>query len=272
MFPDLRPDQPIGIFDSGIGGLTVAGAVARLLPAEDIIYFGDTAHLPYGDKSFEAIQGYCNRIADFLLERRCKLILIACNTASAAAYETLSHHLRDRAILINVIDPLVAAVASDPSLTKVGIIGTKATISSGVYDRKLKERKPTLEVSSLATALLASMIEAGFYNNSVSQAIINSYLAYPDFQDVQAMLLACTHYPLIRNEIDFYFNKRVKIFDSTLTAAQAVQEALEKNNLLNSQSSAFRHFCISDYTESFAQTTKVFFGQEVQLTHCPLWD
>ncbi|HZG01086.1 MAG TPA: glutamate racemase [Chitinophagales bacterium] len=272
MSATLRANQPIGIFDSGIGGLTVAGAVARLLPNERIVYFGDTAHLPYGDKSLEAIQGYSERIADFLLEKNCKLILIACNTASAAAYDTLKQHVGDRALLLNVIDPLVKAVAADDSIKKVGIIATKATISSGVYERKLKEAKPTLEVASLATALLASMIEAGFYNNSVSQAIINSYLSYPDFQDVSGMLLACTHYPLIRGEIDFYFRHRVKVFDSTDTAAHAVKEALEQNNLLNGESSGGKHFCVSDYTDSFAQTTKLFFGEAIALEHCPIWE
>jgi glutamate racemase len=268
----LRANQPIGIFDSGIGGLTVAGAVVRLLPNERIVYFGDTAHMPYGDKSLEAIQGYSQRISDFLLEQNCKLILIACNTASAAAYETLKQHIGERALLLNVIDPLVKAVAADETIKKVGIIATKATISSGVYERKLKEARPSLEVASLATALLASMIEAGFYNNSVSQAIINSYLSYPDFQDVQGMLLACTHYPLIRNEIDFYFRHRVKVFDSTDTAAQAVKQALEQHNLLNTEQNNDKRFCVSDYTDSFAQTTKLFFGKEIDLQHCPIWD
>lgn len=272
MSAHLRANQSIGIFDSGIGGLTVAGAVARLLPHENIVYFGDTAHLPYGDKSLEAIQGYSKRIADFLLEKHCKLILIACNTASAAAYDTLKEHIGDKALLLNVIDPLVKAVAADNDIKKIGIIATKATISSGVYERKLKHAKPSLEVASLATALLASMIEAGFYNNSVSQAVINSYLSYPDFQDVQGMVLACTHYPLIRNEIDFYFRHRVKVYDSTDTAANAVKEALAQHNLLNDEANPTKHFCVSDYTDSFAQTTKLFFGKEIALEHCPIWE
>jgi glutamate racemase len=204
--------NPIGIFDSGIGGLTVANAVSGLLPNEEIIYFGDTAHLPYGDKSAEAIQHYSIRIADFLLERNCKLILIACNTASAAAYETVRDHLAGRVPLINVIDPVVDVVAADMAIKKIGIIGTKATIKSGVYEHKLKAIRPDLETVALATALLASMIEAGFYNNSVSQAVINSYLAYPDFSDIQGMILACTHYPLIEKEVTSYFNHRIKIF------------------------------------------------------------
>lgn len=114
----MQSTQPIGIFDSGIGGLTVANAVSMALPNEEIIYFGDTAHLPYGDKSLEAVQGYSEKIADFLLEKNCKLILIACNTASAAAYETLKKHIGNRALLMNVIDPMVEAIANDSSIKK----------------------------------------------------------------------------------------------------------------------------------------------------------
>lgn len=267
----MNNNQPIGIFDSGIGGLTVAKAVTDLLPNEQIIYFGDTAHLPYGDKSFEAIQGYSKSIADFLLERNCKLILIACNTASAAAYDSLKSYIGDRALLLNVIDPLVKTVSEDLTINKVGIIGTKATIASGVYEHKLKKLRPKLEVASLATALLASMIEAGFYNNSVSHAVINSYLAYPDFQDVQGMILACTHYPLIRKEIEFFYHNRIKIYDSTSIVAEAVRKELLSKNLLSIEKKHSHNFYVSDFTESFEQTTRIFFSAEIKLEHYPLW-
>jgi len=268
----VQSTQPIGIFDSGIGGLTVANAVSMALPNEEIIYFGDTAHLPYGDKSLEAVQGYSEKIADFLLEKNCKLILIACNTASAAAYETLKKHIGNRALLMNVIDPMVEAIANDSSIKKLGIIGTKGTISSGIYEQKLKAARPSLEASSLATALLASMIEAGFYNNSVSQAIINSYLAYPDFQDVDGMVLACTHYPLIRKEIEFFYHNRIKVFDSTDIISSAVKKVLTENNLLNTSRSKAHHFFVSDFTPSFEQTARIFFKGEIVLEHFPLWE
>lgn len=264
--------NPIGIFDSGIGGLTVANAVSEALPNEEIIYFGDTAHLPYGDKSPEAIQHYAVRISDFLLERKCKIVLIACNTASAAAYETVRRHVAGAVPVLNVIDPVVNAVASDKSFKKIGIIGTKGTIKSQVYEHKLKAIRPDLEVVSLATALLASMIEAGFYNNSVSQAIINSYLAYPDFSDVQAMILACTHYPLIKKEVAAYFNQRVKIFDSTDVVTEVLKRTLTEKDMLNDQRRNPHHFYVSDFTESFEQTTKIFFRQEIHLELQNIWD
>src|ERR1039458_8401539 len=134
--------QAVGVFDSGIGGLTVANAISKLLPEEQIIYFGDTAHLPYGDKSKELICQYAARITDFLLhEKNCKAIVIACNTASAAAYELLRDQHKGTVPVINVIDPMIEAVIADDSIKKVGIIATKTTISSGVYQEKLSRRK-----------------------------------------------------------------------------------------------------------------------------------
>ena len=268
----MNNKNPIGIFDSGIGGLTVANAVSNALPNEKIIYFGDTAHLPYGDKSAEAVQHYAVKISDFLLEKNCKLILIACNTASAAAYEVVKNHVAGKVPVLNVIDPVVEAVAADKSFHKIGIIGTKGTIKSQVYEHKLKALRPGLEVVSLATALLASMVEAGFYNNSVSQAVINSYLQYPDFSDIQAMILACTHYPLIKKEVDSFFNGRVKIFDSTDVVVDHLKRVLSQKNLLNEKNSPQHHFYVSDFTESFEQTTKIFFKQEIHLEHCPIWE
>jgi len=267
----LKKENPIGIFDSGIGGLTVANAVSNTLPNEEIIYFGDTAHLPYGDKSAEAVQHYSVKISDFLLEKNCKLILIACNTASAAAFDVVKNHVAGKVPVLNVIDPVVEAVAADKSFRKIGIIGTKGTIKSQVYEHKLKALRPELEVVSLATALLASMIEAGFYNNSVSQAVINNYLQYPDFSDVQAMILACTHYPLIRKEVESFFNGRVKIFDSTDVVSEKVKNELTEKNLLNDQKRNHHRFFVSDFTESFEQTTKIFFRQEIHLEHCDIW-
>ncbi|MBA3647180.1 MAG: glutamate racemase [Chitinophagales bacterium] len=264
--------NPIGIFDSGIGGLTVANAVLKQLPGEQIIYFGDTAHLPYGDKSSEAIQHYSTRISDFLLEQNCKVILIACNTASAAAFDAVKSHVGERVPVLNVIDPVVESITADKSLTKVGIIGTKGTIKSGVYEQKLKISRPDLEVVPLATALLASMIEAGFYNNSISQAIINSYLAYPDFSNIQAMVLACTHYPLIEKEVSSFFNHRIKIFESTVLVAENIKRLLEEKDLLSNRNKGSHRFFVSDFTDSFEQTTKVFFQEKIHLEHAPVRD
>ena len=172
-------NRPLGIFDSGIGGLTVASAINELLPKEQIVYFGDTAHLPYGDKSPESIRKWAIAISDFLMTYDCKVILIACNSISSVAYDLIKSHIGNKAIVINVIDPVVQYVCDQPKLKSIGVIGTKATIKTDIYSKKIKGLKKSLNVSSLATPLLAPMIEEGFFNNKISKTIIHDYLSRP---------------------------------------------------------------------------------------------
>lgn len=257
---------PIGIFDSGIGGLSVANAVSKLLPNEQIIYYGDTAHLPYGDKSPDLIKHYSLRISEFLMRNeKCKSIVIACNTASAAAYEYLRDTHKGRVPIFNVIDPIVEAVIQDESIRTVGIIATKATIHSGTYQEKFQRRKPSLKVKAVATPLLASMIEEGFYNNTISQAVIHNYLAQTELADIDALVLGCTHYVMIKNEIDAYYNHKVKLFDSTDITAAKVKDILQKENLLSSSPVGANKFYVSDFTESFAAAAAKFYGENIHL-------
>jgi glutamate racemase len=263
----------IGIFDSGIGGLTVADAIHRLLPNEALVYFGDTAHLPYGDKSPELIRSYAKQITNFLLhEKKCKAIVIACNTASAAAYELLRDTFKGTVPVINVIDPMIEAVIADDTIKKVGIIATKTTVASGTYQEKFSRRKPSLKFAALATPLLASMIEEGFYNDSISTAVLREYLSYAEFNDIDAMVLACTHYPLIKNEIAVFFKNRIKIFDSALVVAQKLKWILEKENLAAAEKAGENIFYVSDLTDSFEKSTRIFFKGNIHLKHLPLWD
>ena len=195
-------DQPIGIFDSGVGGLTVAHAVQSQLPEEQIIYFGDTFHLPYGDKSGDSVRYYSIRIADFLLEYNCKVLLIACNTASASAYEQVRQHTSGRAMVFNVIDPVVNYLAASRISGKVGVIGTKGTINSGAYQSKLKIQIPGIEVVALSTPLFVPMIEEGFIYDDISNAIIRAYMSHPSLEGINNLILGCTHYPIIRKQIE----------------------------------------------------------------------
>lgn len=264
--------QPIGVFDSGIGGLTVANAISKLLPHEQIIYFGDTAHLPYGDKSKDLIRSYAQKITDFLLhEKHCKAIVIACNTASAAAYEWLRDQYKGSVPVINVIDPMIEAVLADEQIKKVGIIATKTTIASGVYQEKFTRRKPELHFAALATPLLASMIEEGFYNNKISGAILEKYLSHKDLNDIDALVLACTHYPLIKNEISAFYQHQVKIFDSAEVVAAKLKWILEKESLAADKKAAPDIFYVSDYTEPFEKTTQIFYGHKIHLELLNIW-
>lgn len=266
-----KAGNPIGVFDSGIGGLTVANAIQKVLPNENIIYFGDTAHLPYGEKSADSIKYYSIRIAQFLLQKKCKAIVIACNTASSLAYEVVKEFAGKDALVINVIDPVVEEVAVKNKSQKVGVIGTKATIKSDVYSKKIKLKDKNIDVASIATPLLASMIEEGFFNNKISRTIINSYLSNRKLKSIESLILACTHYPLIKPEIEEYYKDKVKIVDSAGVVAKYVQQLLQKNKLLNSIKKPKHLFFVSDYTESFEKSAKHFFKNKIQFKEADIW-
>jgi glutamate racemase len=268
----LSPQAPIGVFDSGIGGLTVAHAIKQLLPNESMVYFGDTAHLPYGDKSEAAIQAYSIKIADVLLKKGCKVIVIACNSASSAAYELLKEYVPSVEI-INVIDPMVTLVVSQSKGKNVGLIGTKRTVQSGVYARKIEEANRQITLHSLATPLLVPMIEEGFFENQISHEIIDQYLSDPLLKNIESLILACTHYPLIKKEIKGYYKNQITILDSSEVVAQALKSYLLQKNLLNTSTSSPSHqFLVSDYTSSFEASTRLFFHEFVELQKHPLWN
>ncbi len=263
-------NRPVGIFDSGVGGLTVAHAIRQTLPGERIIYFGDTAHLPYGDKSEEAIRSYSRRITDFLIGYDAKLVLIACNSASASAYESLLAEYGDRVLILDVINPVVEYVSSR-NYDRLGVIGTKRTISSGTYEKKLHEAAPSTTVVSIATPLLVPMIEEGFIFDDISNAIIRTYLSDARLQKINALILGCTHYPIIRNQISKFFNFDVEVVDSARIAAARLKETLEKHDLINRQGAGEDLFFVSDYTEYFEKIARMFFESGINLRKADIW-
>jgi len=264
----------IGIFDSGMGGLTVAAAINKLLPNESMIYVGDLAHFPYGDKSPESIKGYSLKIAKFLLEQNCKVVVIACNTASSHAFKYVSELAQASGVtVINVIDPAVKAITKQFKSGKIGIIGTRGTISAGVYPRKIKRVNPNLDVTSLATPLLAPMIEEGFFNNKISKTIIESYLSKKSLAEIDALILGCTHYPLIRKEIETFYKGSVIVFDSAEMVALEVKRELAENNLLAHENNVPSHrFLVTDFTPEFERSTRYFFPGTIELNLLPLWN
>jgi len=266
----MMKEQPVGIFDSGVGGLTVAHAIKQILPGESLVYFGDTAHLPYGDKSAEAIRYYSGRITEFLLNQNAKVVLVACNSASASAFDTLKKEFQDRAILIDVIDPVVNYL-STRNFRKIGVIGTKRTISSGTYDQKLKDMSPQTTVVSMATPLLVPMIEEGFIFDDISNAIIRTYLSDETLAGIEALILGCTHYPIIKNQISKFFNFNVEVVDSARIVSMVLRETLEKNKMLNDSGNAHDQFFISDYTTYFEKIARMFFEGEINLKKADIW-
>ena len=239
----MNRDNPIGIFDSGIGGLTVAKAIRSLLPNESLLYFGDTKHLPYGEKSAHAIQEFSKNIALFLKQKNCKMIVIACNTASSVAYETIKHECPDIEI-VNVIDPIVKRITT--------------------YPQKIKSVNHNFNVKSLATPLLAAMIEEGFFNDKISQAIVHNYLKDPALEGIDKLILACTHYPLIQEVIRDFYPQEIDIIDSASQVALHIRDVLSDKQLLAHKSQKHR-FYVSDYTLSFEKSAKFFFGEDIHL-------
>lgn len=261
----ISTDSPIGLFDSGVGGLTVASAIRLALPSEKMIYFGDTAHLPYGDKSKETIISYSLGITEFLLEKGCKVILIACNSASSNAFNEVREFVGDRAIVMNVIDPVINYVSGDSEIKNVGVIGTKATIRSGIYENGIREKRPITLVSSLATPLLVPMIEEGFIFDDISNAIIRSYLSRKELSDIDSLILGCTHYPIIKNQISRFFNFNVNVIDSAGIVADALKNELIVRGLLREKHQEDHEFYVSDHTEYFEIIARMFFGEKIDL-------
>jgi len=261
----MNKTSPIGIFDSGIGGLTVGNQITNLMPNERIVYFGDTKHLPYGDKSPEAIIRFSKNITTFLLEQNCKMVVIACNTASAIAFNAVEKLCKDKAIAVNVIDPVVDFTCRSETRS-VGIIGTKNTILSDVYATKIKANHSGIKTKSLATPLLVPMIEEGFYQNKISNTILSNYLEKEELLNIDHLILGCTHYPLIEEEIKQYYKGTVEIVNSAKIVSKYIKKKLSDSNLLsNSQSSQTHNFNVSDYTDSFEQSAQYFFGERINL-------
>lgn len=251
----------IGVFDSGIGGLTVARAIKELMPSLPLVYFGDTAHLPYGDKSADNILSYASKIIHFLYEKECTHIVVACNSASAVlakagitAYKGIP--------IINVVDPVIDFLKIQ-KIKQVGIIGTKATVNSGIYERNLSQKAPHILVKSLATPLLAPMIEEGFFTNTISKVVIGEYIKNPILNNIDTLVLACTHYPLIRNEIQNMLPK-IPVIDNANLTAIALQSEL--NDGIKDYFAVEDLFYVSDYTDAFRNSTRFFFGEKLSLS------
>jgi glutamate racemase len=200
--------------------------------------------------------------------------MIACNSASAAAYELVREYVGSKARVLNVIDPIVAHVGKAYAGRTVGLIGTKQTVNSNVYKKKLDDLDAGVQLQSLATPLLAPMIEEGFFENTVSDNIISAYLTNSELENIEALVLACTHYPLIKEQISRFYEEKVEVLDASDAVAAHAKAYLEAHDMdaLPSEKLPTHHFYVSDFTRSFEESTRIFFGREVHLEHYPLWE
>lgn len=259
----MKDNRPIGVFDSGVGGLTVAKEIKRLLPNENIIYFGDTKHLPYGDKSQETITRFTTKITRFLIKENCKAIVVACNSATSNSIEAIREAAKDT-LVIDVISPVAKKVAYELH-QKIGVIATKATVNSHAYKKSIRKYNRHIQVVELATPLLVPIIEEGFRNTSVSKFAIETYLSNKKLEGIDTIILGCTHYPLIEKEINSVFQGKVKVVNSALIVVNELIHEMQKRNLMGNTPEPVYHFYFSDYTENFARLARQFFGKSITL-------
>lgn len=255
-------NRPIGVFDSGLGGLTVLKALSRRMPREDLIYFGDTAHLPYGSKSPEAVTRYSMEVSRFLERKGVKLLIVACNTASAVALAALRRALK--VPVLGVIEPGVDAALRATVGRAVGIIGTEATIASGAYARALRRRRPGLAVHAEACPLFVPLVEEGWWAHRATTEAVRHYLAPIKRAKVDVLILGCTHYPLLKRAIQGAVGPRVRLIDSAEQTARRVEVLLGGLGLLRAGGKGRRSFFVSDDPARFLKLARRLLGVNVR--------
>lgn len=256
----LSPESPVAVFDSGVGGLTVVSRLRELLPSENFIYLGDTARVPYGGKSRETIERYSLEIGAWLVSQGAKMIVVACNSASALALETLR-----QAVPVPVVGVIVPGVEAALAATKTGhiaVIGTKATVGSGAYERSLRERRDSIRVTSVACPLLVPLIEEGLLEDEITDAVLTRYLAPVLDSDADTLVLGCTHYPLLAKAIGRVAGPEISLVDSAANCARAVRAQLERMEALAPRSvQGSLHINFTDSPDGFFQVV----GRELGL-------
>ncbi|MBI4237853.1 MAG: glutamate racemase [Deltaproteobacteria bacterium] len=253
---------PIGIFDSGVGGLTVYRAIAAALPHESLCYLGDTARVPYGNKSPETVTRYSLEIGAFLAERGIKALVVACNTSSAVALPAL--RARFGFPIIGVIEPGVEAALAVTTNRRIGVIATAATIASQAYAKTLKARAADARIVSRACPLFVPLVEEGWTDGAIVDAVIHRYLEPLRDEGIDTLILGCTHYPLLAAGIGALLGSAVQLVDSGTAAAGALRQILQQHGLFASPGAAPQHrLYVTDAASSFAQITSGILGQAV---------
>jgi glutamate racemase len=254
--------RAIGVFDSGIGGLTVLKELVEALPAEDFIYLGDTARLPYGTKSSQVIIRYSRENTEFLLAKGIKLLVIACNTSSAVA---LTEVARDTIVpVIGVIEPGARAAVAMSRNGKIGVIGTEATIASGAYTRAIQQLRPGVEIYTRPCPLLVPLIEEGWTDNDIAAGTVSHYLESLKASGIDTLLLGCTHYPLMRDLFRRLLGPGVRIIDSATATAAAVSERLAELRLARPHGMGTQSFFVTETPDRFVRVGRRFLGPQVE--------
>ena len=243
-------NNPIGVFDSGVGGLTVAREIMRQLPGEDLVYFGDTARVPYGSKSKNTVLKYSRQIVRFLRTKDVKAIVVACNTASALALDDIAAEIDIP--IIGVVKPGAKMAVETTKTGNVGVIGTESTIKSGIYNDYIRELNPDITVVSKACPLFVPLVEEGLIEDRVTDDIVARYLQEMKEYRVDALVLGCTHYPLIRNTIKRFMGESVHLVNPPFETAKSLKELLIEQGILNtSRRKPEYEYYVSDGVDKF---------------------
>jgi glutamate racemase len=259
-------DKPIGIFDSGIGGLTVVKRFLSNLPNENIIYFGDTARVPYGSKSNDTVTEYSLQDARFLINKNVKAIVVACNTASSVAIEELRNTFD--VPIIGMIGPGSKAALRETKNKKIGVIGTRATISNHAYARKMKSLDSAIAVFEKACPLFVPLAEEGWIKKGATYEIAEEYLKELKDEKIDTLVLGCTHYPILAEVIQEVIGTNIKLIDSGIASAEIVKGELKKNNLLTKREiKEYSQFYVSDIPRKFKEIGELFLGEPVNNVH-----
>ncbi len=255
-------DRPIGVFDSGIGGLTVLKALSEAMPGEDFIYLGDTARLPYGTKSNEVIIRYSKENTEFLLAKGIKMLVVACNTSSAVALDAIAS--QTMVPVIGVIEPGARAAAKASRRGKIGVIGTEATIASGAYTRAIQRLSPRAEIYTRACPLLVPLAEEGWVDNEIAERTVAIYLESLKQSGIDTLLLGCTHYPLLREMFVRILGAGVRIVDSATATALEVRARLRTSRLLKRGGNGSQSFFVTETPDRFVRVGRRFLGPQVE--------
>lgn len=267
MNKDVRRTAPIGVFDSGVGGLTVAREIMRQLPNENIVYFGDTARVPYGSKSKDNIIRYSRQIINFLMTKGVKAIVIACNTASAQALDVVQKEYE--VPIIGVVEPGARAALEVTESKKVGVIGTEGTVRSGMYEKVIQGIQPDVSVTAKACPLFVPLVEEGFKDHHVTEEIIDYYLASMKETDIDALILGCTHYPLLRSKIMEYVGDKIKLVNPAYETAMDLKKLLQENDMENPDVEGDHgsySFYVSDAADKFKQFANSIMPYDIETT------
>lgn len=264
---EVKKSAPVGVFDSGVGGLTVAREIMRHLPNENIVYFGDTARVPYGSKSKDNIIRYSRQIIHFLRTKGVKAIVIACNTASALALDVVREE--SDIPIIGVVEPGARAALETTKTRKIGVIGTEGTIRSAMYEKIIQGIDPEASVIGKACPLFVPLVEEGFAKHRVTQEIIDYYLASFMETDIDSLILGCTHYPLLRSRIREYVGEKITLVNPAYETAMDLKQLLkarDMENTDNSQEHAAYSFYVSDAADKFKQFANSILPYDIETT------